>query len=289
MVYRWLTTFIIILVLAAGCAKNSDEQLIKDLYSENPQIRLTAASRLTWRRHNQETVKKIIALLDEDNERVKFIAIQIIASLADTSAIVPLSRMLDNPNPDIRANACLSLGSIGHASALPYIVKGLKDPKPKVRHHAATALGYIHDPQAVKHLYPMFRDDVDSVRVAAIQSHYNFRNVRGAGVRAEDLTITLSDRSDRVRFVGVQALGGGFPDTTAAGKLLLEALQDKNRFVRIEAIRSLRKIHYKKAVPELKRMYNRASVDEEFEISETIKEIAHEDSLAFNEDITTDN
>ena len=288
MIYRWLITFIIILVLAAGCGKSSD-QLIKDLYSENSQIRLKAASRLMGRRDDKETIKKVIALLNSDNERVKFIAIQITASLSDTSAIVPLSRMLDNPDPDIRANACWSMGSIGHVSALPYIVKGLRDPKPKVRHHAVTALGFMHDPRVVKHLYPMFRDDVDSVRVAAIQSHYNFRKVRGAGVRAEDLTITLSDRSDRVRYVGVQALGGGFPDTTAAGKLLLEALQDKNRFVRIEAIRSLRKIHYKKAIPELKRMYNRASVDEEFEISETIKEIAHEDSLAFNEDITTDN
>ena len=288
MVYRWLFTFIIILVLAAGCAKSSDE-LIKDLYSENSQIRLTAASRLMGRRDDQETIKKIIALLDEDNERVKFIAIQITASLADTSAIVPLSRMLDNPDPDIRANACWSLGSIGHVSALPYIVKGLRDPKPKVRHHAVTALGFIHDPRAVKHLYPMFRDDVDSVRVAAIQSLYNFRKVKGAGVKAEDLTITLSDRSDRVRYVGVQALGGGFPDTTTAGELLIEALQDKNRDVRIETIRSLGKIRYKKAVPHLKQMYNRASVDEESEISRAVKEITREDFPASDKDISTIN
>jgi HEAT repeat protein len=122
----------------------------------------------------------------------------------------------------------------------------------------------------------MFRDEADSIRAAAVAAHYNFRNVKGSGVRAADLAIALTDRSDLVRYVTVQALGGGYPDTTVAGDLLIDGLRDENKDVRLEAIISIQKLKYAKAVSSLKEMYDTATVDEEYAISDAIKAITGE-------------
>jgi len=268
----------ILIAVLYGCSKSTDE-LIQNLRSDSSRERISAGVVLMGRRGDPETVQKMIRLLDDKDQRTVFIAIQILGSLADTTVIEPLGRMIDNPNPAFRARACYSLGSIGHESGLPFLVKALKDSVAEVRHSAVYAMGYLpHSIASVyaKHLYGMLRDNADSVRAAAIQSLYFYRNVKDSGILAADFAVTLNDPSELVRYVAVQALGGGFSDTTAAGNLLIEALKDDNKYVRLEAIVSLKKIKYREAIPKLKEMYDTATVDEEFAISEAIKEIANE-------------
>ena len=257
-----------------GCARSADD-LIKDLSSESTFTRLKASTLLIKQRE-PGTNKKLIAALNTSDQRRMFIIAQILGSRRDTSLVEPLGRLSKNPNPHIRANALLSIGNIGYESGLPYLVEGLKDSIPMVRHSAATAIGFLNYPPAAANLYPMLRDNTDSVRTAAIRSLYNFRKIPGSRVLAADLAIAVNDPSPLVRFVAVQALGGGFPDTTTAGELLVEALRDDNKYVRIEAITSIKNIQYKKAVPTLKKMFDTASVDEEYSISETIKTITGE-------------
>jgi len=276
--------FIIGILIFAGCSRSNDS-LIKDLSSNRSSTRRSAASQLMLRQGDRELVEKLIKLLDGEDERVTFIAAQILGSLSDSLAVKPLGKLLDHPNINIRETACWSLGGIGHDSALPYIVKGLNDPVSDVRYAAVVAVGHLHYLPALKYLYPMFRDDADSVRVRAIQSLYYYRAVEGSKILGADFATVVNDRSELVRYVAVQALGGAwedvrgwvFADSTVAGELLIEALKDKSKFVRIEAIKSLKKLRYKKAVPIMKKMYDIASVDEEVEITEAVKEIANED------------
>jgi len=268
------------LVLFGACSRSTDN-LIRDLYSDSSMARRSAASKLMMRTGDHELVGKLVGLLKGDDERVSYIAMQILGSLADSSAVEPLGAVLDNPNPDYRATACWSLGTIGHDSAFPSLLKGISDESADVRYAAVIALGHLYYPPAVEHLYPMFRDEADSVRVRAIQSIYNYRLVEGANVMAADFAIPLADRVETVRYVAVQALGGAweeargwvFADSTVAGELLVEALRDQSKYVRIEAIMSLGKISYNDAIPVLKAMYNISSVDEEVAISEAIKKI----------------
>ncbi|MCD6308346.1 MAG: HEAT repeat domain-containing protein, partial [Candidatus Latescibacteria bacterium] len=246
-----------------SCSGGVDD-LIQDLHSDSSVTRRHAAQRLTLQRGNHEAVEKLIALLDGDDERAKFIAIQVLGSLADSTAVDPLGRMLEHVSPDFRARVCWSLGTIGHDSGLKYIVDALDDPDSDVRYAATVALGHLHFLPAVDHIFPMLRDEVDSVRVRAIQSLYYYKGMKGAKIRASDLAYALNDPSDRVRYVAAQALGGAwedavgwiFPDSTLAGDLLMEALDDDNKFVRIEAINSLKQIRFKKSVPMLKKMYD---------------------------------
>lgn len=260
---------IFILILVAGCSKSSD-QLIKDLSSNSVVTRSMAATTLSGMR-DRETTEKLISLLKSKDDRLVFIVAQVLGSRADTLAIQPLSETAKHPNPFIRAKSIWSIGSIGYPSGLPYLVEACKDSSSVVRHSATMAIGFLHYAPAAASLYPMLRDETDSVRTAAIQSIYSFRKTEGSGVLAADLAVSLNDPAPVVRYVAVQALGGGFPDTTVAGDLLIEALRDENKDVRVEAIVSLKNINYKKAEPILKKMYDTASVDEEFAISEAIK------------------
>ena len=266
---------IIMLLVIIGCG-SSDDGLIKDLESDNPSARRRAATRLITKIKNPETVSKIIALLDSENDRTILIATQVLGASADTSAVYPLGRIVDHPNPHIRDRAVESLGLIGSSSALPYLVKALDDSVSGVRNTAVRMLGYIDYAHAAKYLFTMLRDEADSVRAYAVQSLYMYHNDKEAGVLAADFAVPITDRNDFVRYVTVQALGHSYPDSTVAGVLLIGALRDHNKNVRIEAITSLGRIGYTEAVPNLKKMYDMATVDEEVAISESIKKIANE-------------
>jgi HEAT repeat protein len=265
----WSFVLVCFLFLFAGCSKSTDD-LVKDLSDNSPITRSMAATTLSGM-HDRASAEKLIALLNSKEDRLVFIVAQILGSRADTLAIRPLAMAAKHPNSFIRAKAVWSIGSIGHASGLPYLVEACKDSTAVVRHSAVMAIGFLHYPPAAATLYPMLRDPADSVRTAAIQSIYAFRKIEGSGVLAADLAIALNDPAPVVRYVAVQALGGGFPDTTVAGDLLIEALRDENKNVRVESITSLKNIGYKKAVPILKKMFDTASVDEEYAISEAIK------------------
>ncbi len=271
---KWLTGIVLLLFLS-GCSTNT-ENLIEDLKSDNASTRRRAATTLIQGRGGPEAVKNLIELLDDDNQRTVFLATQILGALADTTAIKPLGRMLDNPNEHIRARAISSLGTIGHEDALPYLEKALEDSVPHVRHSAVKALGYLHYVPASNSIFPMFHDEVDSIRAAAVYSLYLYRLDPEAEVKAADFAVPLEDESELVRYVTVQALGYAFPDSTVAGDMLIDALNDPSKNVRIEAIISLSKLKYEKSVPLLKDMYDYASVEEEFEISEAIRNITGE-------------
>ena len=105
------------------------------------------------------------------------------------------------------------------------------------------------------------------MRAAAVEALYNYRNLENAQIKASDFVVPIKDKSDLVRYITVQALGwespGGYPDSTVAGELLVEALKDENKHVRLEAIKSIGKNKYKNAVPALKKMFDLATVDEE--------------------------
>ena len=287
MLRRSVCSFLIIVLACAGCSKSTDE-LIKELDSDNSRTRMRAATKLMGRRKDHETTRKLVKILDMDNERLVFLTTQVLGSLADTTAVLPLGRLVNHPNPNIRERAVRSLGTIGHKSGCPYVEKALDDSVAWVRHAAITSLGHLRYAPAKKQIFRMFRDEADSVRAAAVQALYGYRTVENADVMAVDFTVPIRDHSELVRFVTVQALGweapGGYPDSTVAGELLIEALKDQSKYVRVEAINSLGKNRYKPAVPYLKKMYDLATVEEEYTISEAIKKITGEDFPVFNEE-----
>ena len=79
-----MVTFTVLLF--SGCSKTNDEY-IQDLYSDSTQERMMAAATLMRRGNDSKTVRSLIDILNEDNEQAKFISVQILGALADTSYI----------------------------------------------------------------------------------------------------------------------------------------------------------------------------------------------------------
>ena len=275
---KWAAVALIIAAVI-GCSGISDEELIKDLKSDTPSVRLAAMRRLTTKKKDPERIRKIINLLDHDDELMRFLAVQLLGTgnMTDSMSVKPLAGMLDSPKTFMREHVAYSLGNIGHDSAIPPLVSALDDSISSVRYAAVRSLGYMHSTKVLSYVYPMFRDPVDSVRVAAIQALYNYRSLQGADIRAADFAVPVSDENDRVRYVAVQALGGTYPDSVVAVDILIQALDDDNKYVRLEAIKSLQKHRAERAVPLLKQMYDTATIEEEASISEAIKAITGKD------------
>lgn len=269
-----MISFLMIFVI--GCSDGSN-RLIKELDSDNPDVRKRAATVLTMKyRFDNKVVKKLIKQLNSNKERLVFISVQVLGTLSDTTAVEPLGKLIDNPNPNIRESAAFSLGSIGHESAFPFLKKALDDSVSGVRHSAIKSLANIQYPQSAKLAMKMLRDESDSVRAAAVNTMFAYRTFKEADVHAADFIVPLTDKSDLVRYVAVQALGYAYPDSELSCGLLLDCLKDPNKNVRVEVIISLNRLKCKEAVPFLKKMYDNATVDEERAITEALKNITGE-------------
>ena len=168
-------------------------------------------------------------------------------------------------NPEVRSSAYRELIKIGEPAVEP-LIRALGDRKWVVRAYAAEALGKIGDERAVEPLIAALRDNDATVRSIAAKAleritGQNFgsnyvkwrRWWRRQGARKikiphhscqsqkEDrVSKELRSKSWLVRWRAVKALGK-LGDECAV-ELLMEALKDRNEYVRSYAVEALRKI-----------------------------------------------
>ncbi len=266
----------LIAFLLSGCSDSIDTS-VKKLKSDNAPTRIMGQNELIGQKGNPAAVKKVIALLNDSQERTVFLAIQVLGEMKDSTAVNPLREMAKNPNPVFRAAAAHSLGKIGSASVLPILEEALSDTSKEVRANAVTALGALNNLASLSKIYGMMRDPAPSVRAAAIQALYVFSALPEAGIKASDFQGAVQDSFNVVRYVAAQALGKAYPDTVIATALLFNLLDDQDANVRVEAIRSLGKIHCVRAVPILKKNFVYSPFEVQTAISETIKQLTGEE------------
>lgn len=121
---------------------------------------------------DRSAVKPLIALLDNDNKRVRYAATVVLGRLGDQRAVQPLINQLLDPEPYLRRTAAWALGVLGDGSAVLPLIALLDDGHGDVRHDAAEALGNLGDPRAIEPLRTLSRDK-DWVRQAAAQALEN--------------------------------------------------------------------------------------------------------------------
>ncbi len=276
------TVLIVPLLCLMACAVSPDnDRLIADLDNDNPDVRRRALSSLLLRGHDTETVGKLSALLDSDNERLVFIASQILTTPADSLAIPALGKLLSHPNDVVRNNAVQSLGLIGHKNAVPYLAEALADSSTDVCRNALRMLALLEDPSAANVIRKAMHHDSKSVRVEAVNALYTLFDEKTAAVTAADFIPLLADDDEIVRFVAAQALGEDYPDRDDAEKALITSLDDKSGNVRFEAIGSLAKLDCRESIPKLKEIHDYVSYAEQIAISNAIKDMTGEDFPAF--------
>jgi HEAT repeat protein len=254
---RYLHVFL--LLVFAGCSGSTNKN-IRDLNSTDLHTRAVAVGNLTTKKDDPATVQKVIDLLKSDNERLVMAAIEILGDMRDMkdqSNVKALAVMAASDSVPYRLETIKSFGKIGGDPVVPFVVNALQDPSDSVRYAATLVMGIVHPQDKIEYVYKMLEDKRPYVRAAAVQSLYRYGfYVKDSGVRAADFTPALSDSFTIVRYVGVQALGRPYPDSTMAKNMLVGALEDQDMNVRIEAIRSLAKIQCRQAVSELEEIHD---------------------------------
>ncbi|MGZ4114894.1 MAG: HEAT repeat domain-containing protein [Actinomycetota bacterium] len=141
----------------------------------------------------EECFRNLLAALDDEDAKVRRLAVCGLAACGDARAIDSLVERLHDPDEDIRTRVAVALGKIGDRRAAPALVHAasgddlplrrvaimalgeldagldvlsdaLRDPDPAVRVRAAIAFGETHDVVAVEPLTRALDDENPGVR-----------------------------------------------------------------------------------------------------------------------------
>jgi HEAT repeat protein len=181
--------------------QNFSDQIIEDLSSLDPQVRLQAARLLENIQIDSrgkdallaamkdpsklvraavvktlgvmgdaDLIKHLISFFNDPDPRVRANTIEAIASLGDRQAIQILLPFLDDGNNRIRANAIVGIRKIGHVNVVPVLQKMLADRNATMQASALWAMGEIGDENYLGFIYPFLNNRDEMLRFNAIRS-----------------------------------------------------------------------------------------------------------------------
>jgi HEAT repeat protein len=175
--------------------------------------------------------------LRDPNDSVRTQAAWALQGLApDVRLILPdLQRAITDANPAVRLHAVTFLGSLG-GPGLPLLLQALKDKDATVQRQAVASLQKIDvdDETLIGAVAPLLQSDSTDLRRDAVAVLH-----RCGAPALPHLVRALRDSSPEVREQVVLALQDVGADDKELHKALLEALQDKDAFVRAGALAAL--------------------------------------------------
>jgi hypothetical protein len=171
------------LLLLAGCASNDPflrmfkrstvAQHVKDLKSDDPEVRRKSVVALGESRERDPRIVKILcAVLEEDKEAlVRAAAAEALGKVGDPSVIPSLVKALGDERYMVRWDAVKALGNLKAESAIPNIERMAKaDRHSDVRQAAVNALGKIGGKEAIGPLIDIVGDKDESIAYSASQN-----------------------------------------------------------------------------------------------------------------------
>ncbi len=187
---------------------------------------------LVWSvvRMGAQAVPDVIALLDDRESAVRYLAAHTLSKFADARAVDALQRALDDDDPLVAQKATYALGRIRDVRALPALVRRLGSGSGESRttlHDALAAFGETGLP----FLLPLLETAETAVRVDAVE----LLGAVGGSSAVALLSRATTDADWEVRFAAVNALGSA-ADSVARGALE-SATRDVHAHVRILAAR----------------------------------------------------
>jgi HEAT repeat protein len=183
----------------------------------------------------------ILALLQDDDARMRESAVNLLGNIGDERAIEPLIEVLNDPVWDVRWAACHMLPRFEDKRVVEPLIDMLNDPQAEVREMAVSALAAFEDPRAVEPLMAVLQDENEKVRVGAARAlgelGYVAPSVEEEQVRVllEAVRNTQSYDRETMRTLEQNIVKLGFPAVIP----LIAALQDEKRKVRSFAAKAL--------------------------------------------------
>ena len=226
---------------------SSVPELLEGLKNSHAMVRAAAVQGLRVRSLEpaaKASAPRLIALLKRDpDDMVRLLAAEVLGSLQSQEAIPALILASGDANEGVRAAALGALGMLGPSAekATPQFLIAIKESNPSIRAAAAIGLGRIGatGKAVVPGLIEALKDPEWNVRQNAAISLGNLGLAAKESVPA--LAKSLSDPHGYVRSWAAYALYQIGPDQQAI-PALLQAVQNKDRFVRLNAAKALSKI-----------------------------------------------
>lgn len=221
--------------------------LIATLKDSKKKVRVQAAIAL-GKIGDDRAVEPLILTLKKKSARTE--AIWALGEIGDQRAFDPLLGMLKKRNESVRAAAAEALGKLGDPRAIEPLIKVLKDKKEIVRQYAAWALGQIGDPVAVPHLIIALRGKRIFEYEEYITSVEIFNALVAIGEPAVDLLLQAVSNKKNNKYIRSFCIGAlGQIGNSRAVETLIDALNDKKKWVRWQAAKALGAIGDSRAVP----------------------------------------
>jgi HEAT repeat protein len=205
--------------------------LVDRLDADDEQVRLAAVAAL-GRLGDRRSTAPLTRLLTADRT-VAIAAAAALACIGDPSAFRPLLGLLGHPDATVRQSAISALNSLGHPDMEQSIGPLLTDGNPHVRESAVRIAGYFGYARCADAMFERCRDNVESVRRAALEHVALVDEGRALPVLLE----AIATETPRAR-AGV-AIALGRIVLPESGSALRDALGDRDAWVRYFAARSL--------------------------------------------------
>ncbi len=182
-------------------------------------------------------------VLEDKNEKIRKSALQALGKIG-TTGLDSLLKSLENPRAEVRLHATAALGKLGEHDAVPSLNKCLADPDPRVRRTAVESLGMIGAGSCINPIIMALKDDDPQVRSLAIKNLDLFDDPR-------KLDLFLAMLSDTSKSVSDQLMETLVNKGDEVLDPLIDALEEQNPIVKINAATCLGYFGDKRAVPAL--------------------------------------
>lgn len=117
---------------------------------------------------------EMLAVLEDEAERVRIVAIDALGHSGDLRVVEPLMKLLPGGGKEIAANVLRALALLGDPRALPAVREGLDSPAWEVRCQAAFCAGRVGAIEVKDRLAELLDDPVWWVRYRAAEALYEF-------------------------------------------------------------------------------------------------------------------
>ncbi|MBI5723330.1 MAG: HEAT repeat domain-containing protein [Planctomycetes bacterium] len=153
---------------AAGYPDSSMEKRLKEwkldfLLREKPKPREEDVVRNELQAIGNPATPELVSLLNNENDKIRFFAVDFLGSVGDARAVDPLIQVLEKDNEaGIRFYAVISLGNLGDKRAVEPLIRALqKDKGVWSRGAEAGSLVKLGDPRAISALEEAMQKDDD--------------------------------------------------------------------------------------------------------------------------------
>lgn len=267
------------------------EQLKELINDKSPEVRTNAI--LTFAQAGDEKIfDNVKSIITGGSETDKIDALRVISEHGRTenpSILNIVALALKDKKEIIRKKAVIAMGDICSRHFIQHIGEAMHDKDAEIRLEAVNALARIGGDEIVDHLIAALMDNNHSVAKAAYNTLTDIGSPKAVKALNDEEYILLmnningliDNRIKAVKHIGDNQVEDAYP-------LLLKALTDEYKVVRIEALKSIRHFPGQQAGMAVHKLLKDEYADVRAEAVKTIKKFPTEESLKALEELFND-